>query len=300
MDTDLSVRLAAFAWLSEKTESIGEVLPWSLLIKGFSFGTDRVPLVGPLGIFKPRILDLPISIRSSPSNPYNDEFDEEDLLSYRYQGTDPNNSNNIGLRRLYEKRIPLIYFYGFIPGQYFATWPAYVVSDNPLMLTFKVAVDDISYAVENPNTTHVISEGIDARRQYITRSVKVRLHQSGFRERVLYAYHTRCALCRLHHYELLDAAHIIPDRDPRGKPLVTNGIALCKLHHSAFDSNFLGVSPDYMIHIRKDILDETDGPVLQHGLKDLNGIRILLPREERNWPNKEALDFRYEEYLKSV
>jgi hypothetical protein len=35
--------------------------------------------------------------------------------------------------------------------------------------------------------------------------------------------------------ELLDAAHILPDGHPKGEPVVPNGLALCKLHHAAFD-----------------------------------------------------------------
>lgn len=54
----------------------------------------------------------------------------------------------------------------------------------------------------------------EARRKYITSSVRNRLHQRGFRERVLSAYKEQCALCRLRHRELLDAAHIIPDNEP--------------------------------------------------------------------------------------
>jgi putative restriction endonuclease len=299
LDKDLSVRLTAFSWLAEKTESLGDVLPRELLAEGFVFEENRVPLVAPQGIFKPRILELPLSITSTSENPYQDNFGEDGLLSYRYRGTNPNHPDNIGLRKLFELQRPLIYFFGIIPGQYLATWPVYIVSDNPLMLSFKVAVDDMAYVVEKVNASHLVNEGTDARREYITGTVRIRLHQRGFRERVLYAYHTRCALCRLHHHELLDAAHIIPDRDPGGEPLVKNGIALCKLHHAAFDSNFLGVSPDFNVHIRKDILDEIDGPVLQHGLKELDGIKILLPHEERNWPDRTALDQRYEQFLKS-
>jgi hypothetical protein len=53
---------------------------------------------------------------------------------------------------------------------------------------------------------------------------------------VLAAYRHQCSLCRLKHEELLDAAHIIPDADPEGEPVVSNGLALCRLHHSAFDN----------------------------------------------------------------
>jgi putative restriction endonuclease len=110
---------------------------------------------------------------------------------------------------------------------------------------------------------------------------------------VIEAYQSQCSLCRLRHIELLDAVHIIPDSEPEGEPLITNGIALCKLHHAAYDSFILSVSPDYVIHVRQDVLDEHDGPVLQHGLKDLNGNRIVLPRETRNWPGQNALETRF-------
>jgi putative restriction endonuclease len=146
-------------------------------------------------------------------------------------------------------------------------------------------------------TRRVLFQSAFGRRAYITSQVRVRLHQHAFRERVIVAYQSQCALCRLRHIELLDAAHIIPDCEEEGEPLITNGIALCKLHHAAYDSFILSVSPDYVIHIRQDVLDEHDGPVLQHGLKDLNGNRITLPRESRNWPDKDALRQRFGIFL---
>ena len=144
METDFSVRLAAFSWLAEKTESHGDVLPRILLAEGFNFEGNQIHLIGPQGIFTPRILSFPISITSTSENPYKDNFGDDGLLSYRYRGSDPNHRDNIGLRKLFELKRPLIYFFGVTPGQYLATWPVYIVSDNPIMLSFKVAVDDIA------------------------------------------------------------------------------------------------------------------------------------------------------------
>ena len=76
--------------------------------------------------------------------------------------------------------------------------------------------------------------------------------------------------CRLKHRELLDVAHVIPDNMPEGKSTIENGLSLCKLHHSAYDAFIIGVTPDYIIQVREDILEEEDGPVLQHGLKGLH------------------------------
>ncbi len=51
-------------------------------------------------------------------------------------------------------------------------------------------------------------------RAYRTIMVQQRVHQQSFRERVIAAYRQSCAVCRLHRPELLEAAHILPDRHP--------------------------------------------------------------------------------------
>jgi Transglycosylase associated protein/HNH endonuclease len=48
-------------------------------------------------------------------------------------------------------------------------------------------------------------------------------------------------------------------RDQNRKDRVPNGLSLCKLHHAAFDRHFLGLRPDYVIEVRRDILKEHDG-----------------------------------------
>ncbi|MGH7627862.1 MAG: HNH endonuclease, partial [Gemmatimonadales bacterium] len=83
--------------------------------------------------------------------------------------------------------------------------------------------------------------------------MKYRLHQERFRFSVLSAYGKQCAMCRLRHVPLLDAAHIIPDREERGLPEVPNGLALCRIHHGAYDVHILGVDPDYRVHVRTDV-----------------------------------------------
>jgi len=301
MDIDLQIRLAAFNWLSEQVNSHGEdVLPRKLLEQGFEFQGQRIPLVAPQGIFKPQILDLPISITTAPKGPYDDYFGKDNFLIYRYRGTDPNHRDNVGLRKVFELKRPLVYFHGIEPGKYLATWPVYIIGDDKGNLMFKVAVDDAVPALENSSISisHQIAEVSDARHAYLTATVKVRLQQRSFREKVLDAYRSQCSFCRLKHRELLDAAHIIPDTYPEGKPTITNGIALCKLHHSAFDSFILGVTPDYIIRVREDVLEEKDGPMLQHGLKGLHKTKLILPVSRSQWPSKEALDWRYSRFTR--
>ena len=271
------------------------------LEQGFEFQGQRIPLVAPNGIFKPQILDLPISITTAPKGPYNDYFGKDNFLIYRYRGTDPNHRDNGGLRKVFELKRPLVYFHGVEPGNYLATWPVYIIGDDQSNLQFKIAVDDAVPAFEYSATSisHQIAEVSDARHAYLTATVKVRLQQRSFREKVLDAYKSQCSFCRLKHRELLDAAHIIPDNLPAGYPNINNGISLCKLHHSAYDSFILGVTPDYIIQVREDILEEEDGPVLQHGLKGLHKTKLTLPTSRNQWPSRDALEWRYSRFTRA-
>lgn len=301
-NSDSAIRQAAFRWLAMQAAMHDDVIPRNILTTGFEYQGQRVALLGPKGIFKPKIMDLPISIATIPSGPYDDGYSENGQLMYKYRGTDPKHPDNVGLRRLMTEKIPLIYFYRLDKGRYLATWPVFIIHDQPDKLTFTVAVDDVHYLpeglVSNLGTLAVADDPeVDARRRYITATVRQRVHQRSFRVRVLNAYQTQCAMCRLRHEELLDAAHIIPDTDPEGEPVISNGLALCKLHHAAYDRNFLAVKPDYTIEVRQTILDETDGPMLLHGLKEMHDNKILLPTKQKHWPDVSLLERRYRDFL---
>ncbi len=289
---DEQIRLAAFNWLEEKTHIHDQVLPINLLRQGFVFENVRIPLVAPQGIFKPKIMELPLSITTAPKSKYEDALRNDGHLSYKYRGDNINHRDNVGLRECLKQRIPLIYLLGLVPGKYLPFWPVYIVGDDPGKLSFIVETEELNTITREDGKIYEP----DGKKLYAMTSVKVRVHQKAFRERVLYAYRTQCACCRLKHSELLDAAHIIPDGEPESRSTVDNGLSLCKLHHAAFDKYFIGITPDYTIKVRKDILEETDGPMLQHGLKELNGNKIFVPTKKIEKPNRDFLDFRYQRY----
>lgn len=298
---DQAVRMAAFEWLAAHVRSLGEVFTRDELASGFEFRGERVILVGPQGIFKPRILELPLSITTSPDSPYADAWGSDGLLRYQYRGTDREHPDNRGLRFLRERGLPLVYFHGLVPGKYMAAWPAFIVHDDPHRLEFSVAIDT---ALELPKlAAKRDSLGVEShddrdapRREYVTATVRVRLHQGRFRERVLEAYRRQCALCRLRHEELLDAAHILPDSEPEGEPRVQNGLALCSLHHSAFDRYFIGIRPDFTIEVRSDLLREHDGPTLRHAIQALHDQPIQLPRRREQRPEERLVEERYRRF----
>lgn len=236
-------------------------------------------------------MSLPLSITTVFEGPYDDRSTPEGTLIYRYTGTDPNHRDNAGLRELMKMNRPLAYFYGMSPGQYMTIWPVYIVGDDPHFLSFRVALDAMETVTDPPE---IESNDTQIRRAYLTASVKIRLHQRSFRERVLEAYQSTCAFCKLRHRELLDAALILPDADPAGILSIQNGVALCKLHHAAFDSFILGITPDYIIQVRKDVLDEEDGPMLQYGLKGLQNCKLILPSSRIHWPDQNLLSQRFD------
>ncbi len=302
MDADWELRLAAFDHLNRLRERSGGLVRIEDLEAGFDFGGERVPLINrQRGIWRPKHLGAEwpaLSVTTAPRRPgkippYDDEIASDGGFDYRYEKVDPNTWTNRAVRRAMDLQRPLIYFRGERPGIYEAIYPVYVTADDPGRLTFRLESDVMAAlaigAAEDPQV-------VAARRAYATIEVKRRLHSRHFRDLVMRAYRTRCAVCRLHRDELLDAAHIIPDRDERGHPEVPNGLALCKIHHAAFDTNILGVAPDCVIHIRHDILEEHDGPMLQHGLKEMNGAALHLPRSEQLRPKRDYLAERFERF----
>lgn len=304
---DRLVRTTAFDFLARETSlRFDGVLPHSVLSGGFEFEGTRVPLIGMQGIFKPRVLErMPLSIKTVPlvegkEPPYDDRVDDGDRILYRYRGDDPSHHENVGLRLAMQTGTPLIYLFGVMRGLYLPTWPVYVVADDPKRLTFSVMVDSLVALRDHVFDAANLGESELQRRRYITVQSQHRLHQQGFRHRVLAAYRNQCAICRLRHDDLLAAAHILADGHPRGDPIVPNGLALCDLHHKTFDRNLVAIRPDFTIEVRRDLLDEKDGPMLDHGIKSFHNRPIHVPARPELQPDRERLEIRYDEFRRAA
>jgi putative restriction endonuclease len=264
----------------------------------FEVAGVRIPLMDiQRGIRKPRMLDAALSFRTvyattPDQRPYADERGEDGYQRYKWRGTNRDHPENVALRRAMESRLPLVWFQGIAPGVYLPVFPVWLVAEEPDHQQFVVALDLEQFHTWGNSGDAVV---VELRRAYADRVVRERLHQPVFRAQVLAAYENRCALCRLRHRELLDAAHIRSD-SLGGEPVVTNGIAMCKIHHAAFDNMLMAVRPDYAIEVRRDVLVEEDGPTLTYALQGLHEERIELPRQRAARPNRELLEERYEQF----
>ena len=297
-DRDTLMRLAAFDHL----RGLGELhdhLTSKELKPGFVFETERIPFINPRrGIFKPQQMQYLLSIKTVFPKPgakvwYDDQrevhrqiFQGDETVDYAFMGRDPDAADNRWLREAFERQIPIIYFLGIAPGRYQAVLPAFVSGWDARALKARVAFgvpdQDALVPPENP-----------LERRYALRMVKQRLHQASFREAVITAYNGRCALSGLPEPLLLDAAHIVADKDERfGQPVVSNGIPLSKIHHAAFDAHLIGIDPDYHLHVSDRLLGQKEGPMLE-ALKRLNGEMIHLPGRSKDRPDRDRLALRF-------
>jgi putative restriction endonuclease len=299
MPDDQTLRLAAFAAVRRLTEIRGDLSSHDLR-GGFDFQGERIPLINPQrGIFKPRQMQFLLSVRtvfprSGARVWYDDQrdvhrqiYEGDDAVDYAFMGKNPDAADNHWLREAMEKRVPVIYFLGVAPGCYQAFLPTFIVGWDASALKARVA-----FGMAEQSETRILDSL--AERRYALREVKQRLHQASFREAVISAYNGRCALSGLPEQLLLDAAHIIADKDERlGQPVVPNGIPLSKIHHAAFDAHLIGIDPDYRIHVSDRLLGRKDGPLLE-ALKGLDQGQIHLPGRLKDRTDRDRLAARYE------
>jgi putative restriction endonuclease len=298
-------REAAFAWLRARMLTTPVFTRDDL--RAFEFRGVSAPLVHPqTGIWRPRGIETAVSIittfSDSPSRqPYADGTGEDGLLRYKWQGDDGDSHDNVWLRQAMEAGLPLIWLLGVgrAPGRnavvFHPQFPVFVVAEEPVEQQFVVALD-----LEQSELNSVPGRPIgEFERRYNEGIARSRLHQPMFRSAVLHAYESRCAICRLPFPVLLDAAHIKSDADG-GPAHPSNGLALCKIHHGAFDASVLGIDPDYVIHIGRETLDTFDGPTLQHALKDMHHHRLAqLPDSSSDQPNRDFLAERFAKFQSS-
>lgn len=130
------------------------------------------------------------------------------------------------------------------------------------------------------------------------------LRTRGFRQAVIEAYDYRCAVCGLKicspdslSWEV-EAAHIVPHRI-MGKDDIWNGLALCHLHHWAFDVGWFTLLDNYNIKVSSRVyrLSPDFGRMGEFEfIKSLNTKRprILLPINDVIYPHLNSIKWHRE------
>lgn len=301
--TDDTLRSAMLAYLDRLSDhGLKDVTTQEL--NAFEVEGQRIPLLQHMrGIRVVSGLPAALTIRTAyaarpEDRPYEDVEGPDGYFRYKWQGTDPDAYDNVALRSSMTEGRPLAWFVGVASGRYTAVYPIWLVHEEPEQRQFAIAFDAITRDEWSLGERFEHPADLALRRQYAQSVVKRRLHQPVFRQRVLLAYRSQCALCRLRHPELLDAAHIKEDSDG-GLPVVPNGVSMCAIHHRAFDKGVIGIRPDYKVEVRADVLNEKDGPTLKHAIQEVHGSRIQLPRSRNAWPNLDLIEERFERFRRA-
>jgi putative restriction endonuclease len=284
------------AHLSILAAEFGEDIPYlGGLARGFPFRGRRVPFLNrQKGIYRAAAQNGPaaLAIQTSANSPYDDEILADGFL-YAYRAGSIDQPDNRALRSAHDLQVPLVYFIGTRPGWYKPMFPCYVREDDSGRRTVIITPGVLRGPIDEPDPVR-LEDPIE--RRYAVRHTRVRLHQARFRGRVVPAYSSQCAICRLKELRLLDAAHIVGDVEEFGEPSVSNGLSLCAIHHRAFDENLVGISPGYVVHISRRLREDEDGPMLDL-LKRFHETRLHVPTREANRPDRERLTARFSRFL---
>jgi HNH endonuclease len=98
----------------------------------------------------------------------------------------------------------------------------------------------------------------DRSKKIVKTTIESTVRDRGFRQAVVEAYNCRCSICGLKIKSPdsllweVEAAHIVPNRS-RGRDDIWNGIALCRLHHWAFDVGWFALLDNYRIQVSSEI-----------------------------------------------
>lgn len=300
-DPDLELRKAAHARARELGQRYTNIVPIDALREGFVYDGHRISFGSFYkGIHRPKEMRGPAALtlttaapKPGKRRPYDDEIDaDERTILYHYRAGPIDQPDNRALRAAFELQAPLIYFFGVGPGQYIIVQPVFVTADDPAA---RAVLLEVGLPYEDMQGQGLVST--PDLRAYALREVKLRLHQQRFRREVMRAYRHRCTICALREPSLVQAAHIVEDPDPSGVAAVVNGLALCAIHHLAYDRNLLGIDPAGVVHIARRLLEERDGPMLQTGLQGFHGAPIELPAQTGDRPDPQRLAARYERFI---
>ena len=148
---------------------------------------------------------------------------------------------------------------------------------------FGQSVNDLNVLSEVANNPKVNEADIQIKnisRKITVVSISKKLRDVSFRKRVLTAYGFHCAICGIQ-LKLVEAAHIIPVNHDMSTDETRNGLALCGLHHKAFDRALITINGDYTIQINRAQVEELQKQKFADGLarfsKDLRPLIVLPP-----------------------
>ncbi|QIQ21013.1 phosphorothioated DNA-binding restriction endonuclease [Zophobihabitans entericus] len=120
-----------------------------------------------------------------------------------------------------------------------------------------------------------------------------------FRQTVLRAYNYQCAVCG---YNLkqdctpvgLEAAHV-KWKQFGGPCEVDNGLALCSIHHSAFDMGAIGLNSGLKLLVSSGV---NGNEIVDKLFWNFEGKSIFIPKEKKDWLQNKFVEWHHEQVFK--
>ena len=311
-DPDAHIRSAAFSAMEKLVCCQPDgLVSWDAIHRGFRAGSEHIHFANRArGIFKPRQMSAALSIKTVvPRTGRPTWYSDQGLASSKLDASTglwhydlarggPEDHTNRALQMAMYRGAPLLYFIGVREKTYQPVFPVWVEEFDPEAGHVLLAAADIGDNRLSSVAAARINLPLSVETSWTLRTTRARNHQAWFSTRTKAAYRWRCAFSGLPVRELLVGAHIIPDTEG-GPASVRNGICMTTLHHTAFDSNLIGVAPDFRIHVSPSLRDQNDGRLLAN-LNDLAGQRIRLPDNPMDKPDSDLLEQRFNEFEMSI
>ena len=156
---------------------------------------------------------------------------------------------------------------------------------------------EVKKIVETPRPENYNPLEARKKKQIITRELTFRAR--GFRQAVIESYDCRCCVCGLKlqtpnqtAWEV-EAAHIVP-HSSNGKDDIWNGIALCRIHHWAFDVGWFTLTDDWrlLVSSKMQSIPDSFGIVNDYDYFRntlLQNRQILLPPTQSLYPHRNSI-----------
>ncbi|EGR7976420.1 HNH endonuclease [Vibrio vulnificus] len=159
-------------------------------------------------------------------------------------------------------------------------------------------IDDIASKIIEDNFPETLQEELFDRFGFeVDTSTKQR--DPNFRKNVLRAYNYRCAVCG---FDLaLDAAPVgieaahIKWKQYSGPCEVSNGIALCSIHHKALDRGVITFNSELKVMVSPGV---TGGAIVERLIWEYDSKGIALPRDRVNYPKDNMIEWHVREVFK--
>jgi putative restriction endonuclease len=146
---------------------------------------------------------------------------------------------------------------------------------------------EIANEIDSVSESEIQKEVGDPKRREVISTIKQKYRAHDFRARVLAAYSHACAMCGTQ-LKLVEAAHVLPVAVAGSTDETSNGIALCSLHHSAYDSALVSFDEKYRVEISSMALGGLKEAKLVGGLAEFQSNlkpAIILPADKRDYPD---------------